>query len=267
MWAAQCVALDRGPDGLHTRGVNPTGSPLRWFAQGEEHLPIGDAWLSSAERERAAAMRFAKRRNEFLVSRWTAKQALALALDPAPADPSELEVRHAPTGAPLAFVSGAPGPCSISLTDRAGWAVCLIGPQDRLVGCDLELVEERSPAFVNDWLTPSEQEAVTATGSDHDLLANLIWSAKESALKVLQTGLRRPTRSVEVTLHEETAGEWTALTVRAIEGPAFPGWWCRHGDFILTVAADAPLPPPTSLVSPTPLSDAVPTHSWLAEFS
>ena len=33
-----------------------------------------------------------------------------------------------------------------------------------------------------------------------DAVANLIWSAKESALKVLRTGLRRDTRSVDVSL-------------------------------------------------------------------
>jgi 4'-phosphopantetheinyl transferase len=242
-------------------------TPLRWLALGEQHVPPGREWLSPLEADRAAGMRFAKRRNDFLVSRWTAKQALAYALHPAAADPHRVEVRPAPTGAPVAFVAGDPAPCSISLTDRAGWAVCLIGPPDRLVGCDLELVEERTPAFVADWFTPAERAVVAAHETDHDLLANLIWSAKESALKVLQTGLRRDTRTVEVTLHDEQVGEWRALTVEAVEGAVFPGWWCRHGDFLLTVAADAPLAPPASLLSPEPLRDAVPTHSWMDELS
>ena len=228
---------------------------------------MGRHWLTPAEADRAAGMKFAKRRNDFLVSRWTAKLALAQVLGPDPQEPSRIEVRHAPTGAPLAFSDGEPAPCSISLTDRAGWAVCLIGPPDRLVGCDLELVEERSAVFVADWFTESERTAVAVPGTDPDVLVNLIWSAKESALKVLQTGLRRDTRSVEVTLHDEAVGEWRALTVRAVEGPEFPGWWCRHGDFLLTVAADAPLPPPATLRSPTPLATALPTDSWLDDLS
>ena len=118
-----------------------------------------------------------------------------------------------------------------------------------------------------DWFTESERAAVAVPGTDPDVLVNLIWSAKESALKVLQTGLRRDTRSVEVTLHDEAVGEWRALTVRAVEGPEFPGWWCRHGDFLLTVAADAPLPPPATLRSPTPLATALPTDSWLDDLS
>lgn len=212
-------------------------------------------------------MRFAKRRNDFLVSRWTAKRALAEALHPAASQPQDVEVRPAPTGAPVAYVGGVPAPCSVSSSDRAGWAVCLVGPPDRLVGCDLELVEERSAAFVADWFTPSERELVAAPGADPDVVANLVWSAKESALKVLQTGLRRDTRTVEVSLHDLSVGQWHRLSVTAVEGVTFPGWWCRHGDFLLTVAADAPLPPPTSLVDPTPLAEAVPTHSWLDELS
>ena len=69
------------------------------------------------------------------------------------------------------------------------------------VGCDLELVEPRTPGFVADFLTAAEQQSV-ASRPDPDAAANLIWSAKESALKVLQTGLRRDTRSVEVAVDE-----------------------------------------------------------------
>lgn len=236
-----------------------------WFAQGEAHLPAHREWLSPAEAERCATMRFAKRRNDFLVSRWTAKQALARYLGADADDPARVEIRPRPTGAPHAFVDGAAAPCSVSLTDRAGWAVCLVGPADRQLGCDLELVEERTAAFVDDWLTPAEVAAVTAPGADVAVLANLVWSAKESALKVLQTGLRRDTRSVEVTLAPERPGPWQALTVRAVEGVDFPGWWCRHGDFLLTVVADAALPPPVSLATPSPLAGAESSDSWLDE--
>ncbi len=244
-----------------------TPGSLHWHAQGEQHVPAALDWLSPLEAQRAAGMRFAKRRNDFLVSRWTAKQALAMALGPDADVPHEVEVRPAPTGAPLVFVRQERAHCSVSLTDRAGWAVCLVGPPGHWVGCDLELVEERTPAFVADWFTPPERALVAAAGAQDDLVANLVWSAKESALKVLQTGLRRDTRTVEVTLHDARAGEWRALSVRAAEGAVFPGWWCRHGDFVLTVAADTALPPPTALAEPTPLRDAVPTHTWFDDLS
>jgi 4'-phosphopantetheinyl transferase len=143
-----------------------------------------------------------------------------------------------------------------------------VAPIDLAVGCDLELVEPRSEAFVRDWLTPTEQEVVFGAerGEARHLLANLVWSAKESALKVLETGLRRDTRSVEVNLVEPAGREeWARLVVRAEEGTAFPGWWRRYGDFLLTFAADADCDPPVSLEEPTRLADATPSHSWLPE--
>ncbi|NJP88731.1 4'-phosphopantetheinyl transferase superfamily protein [Nonomuraea sp. FMUSA5-5] len=229
-----------------------------WLARGEGHLPAGDGWLAPEEARRAAGMRFAKRRTEFLVARWTAKEAMGRLF---PAPPYELEVRHHPSGAPEAYRAGAPLPVGVSLTDRAGWAVCLLGLEPGAVGCDLELVEPRSPAFVADYFTPAEREVI---GAD-PLRANLLWSAKESALKVLRTGLRRDTRSVEVTLGCGPPSEgWTGLTVRAEEGRTFHGWWRRFGGFLLTVAADRPVPPPRALEEPPALAGAVPSHSWLA---
>ena len=83
-----------------------------------------------------------------------------------------------------------PAGVEVSLTDRAGWAVCLVWTEPRPVGCDLELAEPRSRAFVRDFFTEAERRAVAGAGraAGPREVANLIWSAKESALKVLQTG-------------------------------------------------------------------------------
>ncbi len=106
---------------------------------------------------------------------------------------------------------------------------------------------------------------VAADPDRHDLLANTIWSAKESALKVLRTGLRRDTRSVEVRLDLAHSGGWAAIEVRSVEGAVFPGWWRRFDEFVLTCAATASMPPPVSMVEPPPLTTAVPAHSWMDE--
>jgi 4'-phosphopantetheinyl transferase len=265
---------------------------MRWLARGEEHLPGDHSWLSDAETAYANAQRFTKRRVEFLVARWTAKQALchALSLPAVPGTLRRLEVRHAPSGAPLACFDARPVGVPISLTDRAGWAVCVLGTDVAggpdvpggadapgwagRIGCDLELVEPRTDAFVDDYLTATERRYVAAaSGPDaRQLAANLIWSAKESGLKVLTTGLRRDTRSVEVTVgaapsRQGSSGQepdgWAALTVRTAEGDAFPGWWRRFGAFVLTVAAERAFPAPAGFDDPPLLSGAEPTHSWL----
>lgn len=251
-----------------------------WLTRGEDHLPPGSAWLTEAERGYADRQRFRKRRIEFLIARYTAKTAIArlLGIEPAgaaagsaagaaagagAADLARIEIRHEPTGAPYLCVDGQRPPLSMSLTDRAGWAVCLLLEGTSRIGCDLELVEPRSAGFVADWFTPAEREYVAATGQP-ELVANLIWSAKESALKVLGTGLRRDTRSVHVTLGELGAG-WQPLTVTTAEGEIFPGWWRRSGAFVLTTAGEQPTAEPTPLDEPDPLATTEPDHGWLAD--
>ncbi len=138
------------------------------------------------------------------------------------------------------------------------------------MGVDLEIVEPRSDGFVSDFLTPAEQAVVAADpGRDwHDAAANLIWSAKESALKVLRTGLRADTRTVEVVLEDPTgisagAGQWQRLTV-ASGARRFPGWWRRDGVFLLTVVAASGLAePPQELPGSADLTRAEPIHSWV----
>ena len=143
---------------------------------------------------------------------------------------------------------------------------CVIGAIDEL-GCDLELVEARSDRFVRDYFTPPEQATVINPpfNSSSDAVANLIWSAKESALKVLRTGLRRDTRSVEVSFPvEKSVDDWHSLRVRTEEGRHLSGWWRQYGEFLLTVVTGQPVPPPRSLVDPPSLATAEPSHRWLA---
>lgn len=238
-------------------------SDLGWHSQGEAHLPEDDHWLTPPEQARLEAMPYTKRREESRLGRWTAKSATALALgwEATPDRLRRIAIRNATDGAPEIFVDDRPMARRISMTDRAGWAVSIVS-EGVEVGCDLELVEPRSPAFVRDYLTPSEQELVTGS-VDPDLMANLVWSAKESALKVLRTGLRRDTRSVEVTVDPRTSDGWQQLTVSPTEGGTFPGWWRLYGEFILTVASEHDHPPPEPLVRPEPLSSARPAHSWM----
>lgn len=239
----------------------------RYHAAGCGDVPARHDWLTRAEAERIDSFRYTKRRQETRLSRWTAKQAVARVLDLEIAEPADLRsvsIRNASDGAPEAFVRGEPAPVSISMTDRADWSVCIVTPTSMGVGCDLELVETRSPMFVADYFTADEQRAIAAEPELHDVLANAIWSAKESALKVLRTGLRRDTRSVEVHLEPEFPNGWARLHVRSAEGDVFPGWWRRFDRFLLTCAATAEFRPPVSLVDPPPLATAVPTHSWMA---
>jgi 4'-phosphopantetheinyl transferase len=246
------------------------GAGLRWLSQGMNDAPAHDAWLSPVEADYVARLRFAKRRSEFRLGRWTAKSAIALylGLDAPPDQLRRIVIDRAPDGAPAPFLDGRPADVYITMTDRADQAVCLVGPSGTALGCDLELVEPRSHGFVEDYLTPPEQAliATAQVGDARDLVANLVWCGKESALKVLRTGLRRDTRSVEVSFPPEPAVDgWSPLFVRAVEGSTFPGWWQRFGAFVLTLAAVEPFAPPQPLVDPPGLASAVPAHAWATQ--
>jgi 4'-phosphopantetheinyl transferase len=240
----------------------------RWLALGEEALPPEEQWLAPGEAASLAGLRYTKRRTEFLLRRLVTKHAVASVTGRStdPATLAGLEVRNAPSGAPYVCVDGVPIEVGVSISDRAGWAVCVTSPTGpSAVGCDLELVEPRSPGFVCDFLTTTEQRLVgsCAAGDERDVVINLIWSAKESALKVLGTGLRRDTRTLEVTPVAPGGDGWGALTVQAVEGTVLPGWWRREGRFLLTIATPVAVPPPTTLGDPAVLALAEPRHSWL----
>jgi 4'-phosphopantetheinyl transferase len=252
-----------------TPGENHDGSTFVtwWLARAESRLPPIGEWLTPAERGRAESFRYSKRRTDFLLGRWTLKLAVAR-VSGWPEDPATLariEGRNAPDGAPELYVDGRPDPRGVSLTDRAGCAVCLVAAGRRAVGCDLELAEPRSDAFVRDYLTGPERRWVAETGAARDVAVNLMWSAKESALKVLRTGLRRDTRSVEVTFTGPMPPErvWSRFHVRAVEGDVFEGWWRRTGAFLLTACWAGRGPVPAALEEVSPLETEPPSHRWL----
>ncbi len=246
--------------------MNAAAGGLLWLSQGMADAPASDEWLSPREAAYLRTLRFPKRRREFRLGRWTAKAAIARALGrgASAAELGSIVIDRAPDGAPAPLVDGRPADVYLTMTDRADQAVCLVGPPGVRLGCDLELVEPRSPGFVGDYFTEAEQRLLAGAAGDRlFLLANLVWCGKESALKVLRTGLRRDTHSVEVSLPAAAQVRgWSPLRVTAREGAVFPGWWQRFGSFVLTVAATEAFDPPRSLVEPPGLTTAVPAESW-----
>jgi 4'-phosphopantetheinyl transferase len=218
--------------------------PLHVLVQSAAGVPAHDDWLAPEEVERLAGFRIPKRRTGWRLGRYAAKRLLAARL-PEPPAWSAIVIRAASDGAPEAFIADQPVPFTLSISHREGLAFCAVVPGRVALGCDVERIEPRSTLFVQDYLTPDEQRLVReAPESERSLLANLIWSAKESALKALREGLRLDTRSVEVTLGRSAEEEWRPLSVRAGEA-VFTGWWGRSGEYVFTVvarpAAGAPL--------------------------
>jgi 4'-phosphopantetheinyl transferase len=237
-----------------------------WFEQAGADVPAADDWLSESELSRLNDLRFPKRRADWRLGRWTAKCAVAAALE-LPDDSralTEIVISAVATGEPEVRIAGRAHAVTISISHRNGLAACAVALGKSALGCDLELIEPKSEAFVADYFTAEEQHLVSQAGNAaQPLLASLIWSAKESALKALHVGLRADTRSVIVDpteLHgaETPCIDWRPLRVLCPGEAEFRGWWRCTGSVLRTmVAGPSPLRP---IELPLPVSAADKLH-------
>ena len=217
------------------------------------HLPEGLDWLSQAEHRHLATLRVPKRRTDWLLGRWVAKQAVLLSRETELTRPrlSALEIWPTAAGKPQVFQGGGLLPIAISLSHSAGGALGAVFAAGS-VGCDLEWIEERSAAFVEDYFTLEEQDLITSfEGQRRALMANGLWSAKESVLKLLGLGLRIDTQTIAI----EVSGppnhlEWRRLSAfRSTETGEIKGWWRIRDNWVLTVFSEI------ESLSPTELTD------------
>jgi phosphopantetheinyl transferase len=221
-----------------------------WLEQTEANVPAGNDWLTEEELRFYNALRFAKRRSEWRLGRWTAKRATATFLKGAgrPAAVAAIELRPAPSGAPEVVVNREPVAFHVSLSHCCGTAMCAVAPVDSDVGCDVEIVEQRAESFVEDYFTAGERAAVRGVAKDQrPLLVTLLWSAKESVLKALRKGLTADTRDVDVVADDGRRWGldlWRPMAARCTTGEFFRGWWRDSGRLVWTiVSSPAPLPP------------------------
>lgn len=219
---------------------------IGWLSTRAEAVPDGDDWLTSEEHEVVRGLRVARRRADWRLGRWTAKQALAARASAAgrALRPAEVGVlaRADDDGRPE--VRGLDGPApALTLSHRDGVGLAAVGPTGARLGCDLERVERRGVGFPRDWFTAAECDRLG--GADpvaRDVLVTLVWSVKESVLKAVGEGLRRDTRSVEVDLGAAVApgaawSPWWATDGE--EGTVYACWARRLGPHLAVVAVDA----------------------------
>lgn len=220
-----------------------------WLEQTEADVPAGNHWLSAGEQFCLGHLRFEKRRTDWRLGRWTAKRAVASFLN-LPTDDhfqDDIEIRAMPSGAPEVFLFNQKAGVSLSLSHRAGKALCVVGLSKAALGCDLEVIERRDPSFVTDFFTANEQRLIHRSPPDaQPMLATLLWSAKESALKALRVGLRLNTTSLDVSFTDDALIEgkysrqddcavWSPLLLRCNGGKVLRGCWRCANDVVRTV--------------------------------
>src|SRR4051812_31429031 len=116
---------------------------VNWFEQTASDVPGADTWLSGPEMASLRPTATLKRRSDWRLGRWTAKNCAALYFD-LPRDLAELErirILPAPSGAPQLFYQNEPLPASIALSHSGTTAIAAIGDPAVQLGCDIETVE------------------------------------------------------------------------------------------------------------------------------
>jgi 4'-phosphopantetheinyl transferase len=210
-----------------------------WLIRSLTDVPADDAWLSVRERRTAARFRVPRRRRDWRLGRFAAKAAVGAFLSVAH---ESIEILAAPDGAPEAWIDGELAPLSVSISHRAGRALAVVAAAPDVIGCDLERIEPRSGAFVRDWLAPAERGLLAAhRASDRDLLANLVWTAKEAAAKVRREGLRLDVRGAVVAPAGVGGADerWRELSVTwGDRGEPTAGWWRTEAGWVMTIAGD-----------------------------
>lgn len=242
--------------------------PMLWTAFEEAVVPsirgVAVPWLSASENRHLAGLKVPKRRDDWLLGRFTVKGLIREAGEAVllrTLTPDDFEIAAESSGAPFArAVSGERLPLSISISHSHGTAFCAVmplPPPGGTIGADLELLEPRSERFVYDFFTPKEAAAWEGSlPAEQALLANAIWSAKEAVLKALGLGLTVDTRGVEIHLSFEPAdrtlrpreGAWRRFDVVCATGLdvdeiPLSGLWSLRGRFVVTLAARLPATP------------------------
>jgi 4'-phosphopantetheinyl transferase len=236
------------------RGVNV--KQVYWLEQTEAGVPAENDWLSARESACLNGIRFAKRRTDWRLGRWTAKGAVAsvLNLSAEAQNLAQIEIRPASSGAPEIFIANEPAAITVSLSHSSGAAICAVATSGVELGCDQEVIEARSEAFVSDYFTAEEQALVARVcEAERPRLVTLLWSAKESALKALREGLRLDTRSVEVSPINGAfnLNGWSPLQVCYADGRSFHGWWQQRDRIVRTLVANPAPDSPILLPAPT----------------
>jgi 4'-phosphopantetheinyl transferase len=211
--------------------------------------------LSEVETAVFDRLKSPKRRRDWLLGRWTAKQLLRQVIQQQHGHCvplNAISILAGADGAPTASVNSEfkryNFQFTISISHAGDVALCAALEQpDWPLGVDVEQIAPRPPNFVADYFTAEEQAQVAATTpAQRDALVTAIWSAKESALKALRQGLNLDTRAVDCAFTPAAAlpDAWTSCAItldaarlRGTPSVSLSGWWQVQGNYVLTLAA------------------------------
>lgn len=223
---------------------------LYYLTQRQADLPCDERWLTGQEASVLNGFKYPKRRSDWLLGRWTAKSALLRFAAAPDRTMTDWRIAADADGAPAVWLDGRRANIPISLSHSGDQAICVLADESSRFGCDLERVETRSRSFGETFFTSSELTLLDRVpAGDRACLVTLVWSAKESTLKALRTGLKADTRRIRLrTSPGCKSHSWQDFeTEDTQDGRTFHGWWCKREGMVITVVSDQHIDPPISL--------------------
>jgi len=176
---------------------------------------------------------------------------------------NRITIAPAPDGSPFPILAGeGPLPVTLSISHRQGSAlVALCSGRQALLGADLEVVEPKIPAFVDDFFTRSEIAALRELPREEVPRGIAeVWSLKEAALKAIRRGLTESTHAVEGLPRSSPGASWTSrdLSLSLKDAPSDGVGFVRsEGRLVLSVAwlGSEPLGAPDAALRGFPVLD------------
>jgi 4'-phosphopantetheinyl transferase len=217
-------------------------STVYWFSQDLSNNSGTNDWFSEREKAILEKLQFTKRRSDWRLGRFTAKEMIVRFLQKQneAVQFHEIEILPEADGSPKVFLKNESVSFSISISHSHNRVFCALSPASRPIGCDLEYLEERSENFVKDYFTESEIAFIkNCPAEQKNLASNLIWSAKESTLKALKEGLRLDTHAVNIIIDSlNFEKDWQNFIAQVDKSENYHGFWKQTGDFVITIVCN-----------------------------
>ena len=145
-----------------------------------DKIPPAEEFLTKTEMETYKAFKIDKRKKEWLGGRYALKM---LACDLFNFGIKYIEVKNLASGKPVLLVPGGTK-LPVSITHRGPYAAAAIALTGQSIGVDIEVVEQRSPAWVKQCFDKKEISSKSAS------FLTELWAKKEAVLKFLGVGLK-----------------------------------------------------------------------------
>ncbi|MHA2231619.1 MAG: SDR family NAD(P)-dependent oxidoreductase, partial [Candidatus Hodarchaeales archaeon] len=157
---------------------------------GEVVSGFTEKWLCPEEHDHLRQHKITKRRNEWLAGLLAAK-IFVMDHSDCFCSPMDIKLIYSPSGSPMinVFTNGTtPQSFPVTISHRMNVAVAYVDFKGNRPGIDLEWLENKPSAFLDEAFTKEEQ-LLLSEQSDPEAASISLWAAKEAVLKSVELGL------------------------------------------------------------------------------